>query len=72
MRVKRIKKTQPININTDNSVNVYCESETKTIIPKQINSDGLIIGSDLADSYSFNNLKSIEDKISIVEMIDNN
>jgi hypothetical protein len=79
MRVKRIKKTQPININTDDSVNVYCESESKTksIIPKQINSDGLIVGIELdddddTDSYSFNDLNSIEDKISIIEMIDNN
>jgi hypothetical protein len=75
MRVKRIKKTQPLNIITDYSVDVYCESEgkTKSIIPKQINSDGLIIGSDLDDdSYLFSELNSIEDKINIIEMIDNN
>ena len=81
MRVRRIKKTQPINIDTDDSIDVYCESESKTksIIPKQIDSDGLIVGVDVdfddnedADSYSFNDLNSIEDKISLVEMIDNN
>jgi hypothetical protein len=79
MRVRRIKKTQPINIDTDNSIDVYCESESKikSIIPTQIDSNGLIIGSDLqddedTDSYSFDKLNSIEDKISLVEMIDNN
>lgn len=79
MRVRRIKKTQPINIDTDDSIDVYCESESKikSIIPTQIDSNGLIIGSDLqddedTDSYSFDKLNSIEDKISLVEMIDNN
>ena len=79
MRVRRIKKTQPINIDTDNRIDVYCESESKikSIIPTQIDSNGLIIGSDLqddedTDSYSFDKLNSIEDKISLVEMIDNN
>ena len=81
MRVRRIKKSQPIDIDSGDSVDVYCESESKTksIIPKQIDSNGLIIGVDLdfediesADSYSFNDLNSIEDKISIVEMIDSN
>jgi hypothetical protein len=81
MRVRRIKKSQPIDIDTSDSIDVYCESESKTksIIPKQIDSNGLIIGVDLdfediesADTYSFNDLNSIEDKISIVEMIDNN
>jgi hypothetical protein len=77
MRVKRIKKSQPMNINTDDSIDVYCESESKTksIIPIQIDSNGLIVGIELdddedTDSYSFNDLNSIEDKISIVEMID--
>lgn len=78
MRVKRIKKSQPIDIDTSDCVDVYCESESKTksIIPKQIDSNGLIIGTELdfddTDSYSFNDLNSIEDKISIVELIDNN
>ncbi len=79
MRVRRIKKTQSINIDTDDSIDVYCESESKikSIIPTQIDSNGLIIGSDLqddedTDSYSFDKLNSIEDKISLVEMIDNN
>ena len=81
MRVRRIKKTQSINIDTDDSIDVYCESESKTIsiIPKQIDSNGLIVGVDVdfddnedTDSYSFNDLNSIEDKISLVEMIDNN
>ena len=81
MRVRRIKKTQSINIDTDDSIDVYCESESKTksIIPKQIDSNGLIVGVDVdfddnedTDSYTFNNLNSIEDKISLVEMIDNN
>jgi len=76
MRVKRIKKSQPININTDDRIDVYCESESKTksIIPLQIDSNGLIFGSDLddehIDSYYFSDLIGIEDKISIVEMID--
>jgi hypothetical protein len=79
MRVRRIKKTQPINIDTDDSIDVYCESEgkIKSIVPTQIDSNGLIVGSDLqddedTDSYSFDKLNSIEDKISLVEMIDNN
>lgn len=81
MRVRRIKKSRPIDIDTDDSIDVYCESESKTksIIPKQIDSDGLIVGVDVdfddnedTDSYSFNDLNSIEDKISLVEMIDNN
>ena len=81
MRVRRIKKTNPIDIETSDSVDVYCESESKTksIIPKQIDSNGMIVGIDLdfdevesADTYSFDDLNSIEDKISIVEMIDNN
>ena len=81
MRVKRIKKTQPIDIDTSDCVAVYCESESKvkSIIPKQIDSNGLIVAVDFdfediesADSYSFNDLNSIEDKITIVEMIDNN
>lgn len=81
MRVKRIKKSHPIDIDTSDSVDVYCESESKTksIIPKQIDSDGLIVGVDAdfddiesADTYSFNDLNSIEDKISIVELIDEN
>jgi hypothetical protein len=80
MRVKRIKKSQPIDINTSDSIDVYCESESKTksIIPKQIDSNGLIVGVDTdfddddTNSYSFNDLNSIEDKISLVEMIDNN
>lgn len=78
MRVRRIKKTQPINIDTDDSIDVYCESESKikSIVPTQIDSNGLIIGSELqdeeTDSYSFDNLNSIEDKITIVELIDNN
>lgn len=78
MRVRRIKKTQPINIDTDDSIDVYCESESKvkSIIPTQIDSNGLIIGSELdfddTDSYSFNDLNSIEDKINLVEIIDNN
>lgn len=81
MRVKRIKKSKPIDIDTSDSVDVYCysESKVKAIIPKQIDSNGLIIGVDfefdevdITDSYSFNDLNSIEDKISIVEMIDKN
>jgi hypothetical protein len=79
MRVKRIKKSHPIDIDTSDCVDVYCESEgkTKSIIPKQIDSNGLIVGVDLdddedTDSYSFNDLNSIEDKISIVELIDEN
>jgi hypothetical protein len=79
MRVRRIKKTQPISIDTDDSIDVYCESEgkIKSIVPTQIDSNGLIVGSDLqddedTDSYSFDKLNSIEDKISLVEMIDNN
>jgi hypothetical protein len=78
MRVRRIKKSQPIDIDTDDSIDVYCDSEgkIKSIIPMQIDSNGLIIGSELdfddTDSYSFNDLNSIEDKISIVELIDNN
>ena len=79
MRVKRIKKSQTID--TDDSIDVYCESESKTksIIPKKIDSNGLIIGVDVdfddnqdTDSYSFNDLNSIEDKINLVEMMDNN
>lgn len=81
MRVKRIKKSKPIDIDCGDSVDVYSESESKVkaIIPKQIDSNGLIVAVDFdfdeiesADSYSFNDLNSIEDKISIVEMIDNN
>ena len=78
MRVRRIKRTQPININTDDTIDVYCESEgkTKSIYPTQVDSNGLIIGSDLddddTDSYYFSQLNSIEDKISILEMIDKN
>jgi len=79
MRVRRIKKSKPIDIDTDDSIDVYCESEgkIKSIVPTQIDSNGLIVGSDLqddedTDSYSFDKLNSIEDKISLVEMIDNN
>ena len=79
MRVRRIKRTQPININTDDTIDVYCESEgkTKSIYPTQVDSNGLIVGSDLVDdddtdSYYFSQLNSIEDKISILEMIDKN
>lgn len=78
MRVRRIKRTQPIKINTDDTIDVYCESEgkTKSIYPTQVDSNGLIVGSDLVDddtdSYYFSQLNSIEDKISILEMIDKN
>ena len=81
MRVKRIKKSHPIDINTSDCVDVYCESESKTksIISKQIDSNGLIVAVDFdfediesADTYSFNDLNSIEDKITIVELIDEN
>jgi hypothetical protein len=78
MRIKRIKKTQPININSDDTIDVYCEYEgkTKSIYPTQVDSNGLIIGSDLddehIDSYYFSDLIGIEDKISILEMIDKN
>jgi hypothetical protein len=79
MRVRRIKISKPIDIDTNDTIDVYCESESKikSIIPTQIDSNGLIIGSDLqddedTDSYSFDKLNSIEDKISLVEMIDNN
>ena len=79
MRIKRIKKTQPINIiKSDDTIDVYCEYEgkTKSIYPTQVDSNGLIIGSDLdddhIDSYYFSDLIGIEDKITIVEMIDKN
>ena len=77
MRIKRIKENEPLIINTDDTICVYCENDNTTYInPKEINSDGLIIGIDLADEtdygFYFGNLNSIEDKITLVEMINDN
>ena len=75
MRVKRIKET--LNIDTSDTLDVYSEthSKTKAIIPKQIDKDGLILAVDdeeNSDTYKFSDLNSVEDKISLIELIDEN